>query len=143
MFLGTYWPRLDDKGRLVLPAKYRDALARGLILTKGQERSIVVWPTEAFEALAAAQDSTATADAERRAYERILFSSAFDEMPDRQGRVTIPPALREYAGLERDVVVIGRNATVEIWDAAAWQAYADSQDDAFSRLGGEVDTIAT
>ena len=142
MFLGTYSPRLDDKGRLVLPAKYRDALARGLILTKGQERSIVVWPAEAFEAHAAAQDSTTPVDAQDRAYQRILFSSAFDEMPDRQGRVTIPPTLREYAGLDRDVVVIGRNATVEIWDAVTWQSYVDSQDDAFSRLGGEVDKAA-
>ena len=73
------------------------------------------------------------------AYQRVLFAGAFDEIPDKQGRVTIPPALREYAGLDREVVVCGHNATVEIWDAATWESYLASQEDAFSGLGEEVD----
>jgi MraZ protein len=68
----------------------------------------------------------------------VLFSGASDEVPDKQGRITMPAALREYAGLDRDVVVVGNNTTVEIWDAAAWETYLASQEDAFSDLSEEV-----
>ncbi len=138
MFLGTHAPRLDDKGRLVLPAKFREGLAGGLVLTKGQDRSIVVWPTAEFAAHADRLNEASKSDAKVRAYMRVLFSSAFDEIPDRQGRITLPPALREYAGLDKDVVVFGNNATVEIWDAAAWEAYLAAQEDDFSSISEEV-----
>ncbi len=68
----------------------------------------------------------------------VLFSGAFDEIPDRQGRITVPPALREYAGLDRDVVVVGKNTTAEIWDAATWSSYLSTQEEAFSDLSEEV-----
>lgn len=132
MFLGTHAPRLDDKGRLVLPAKFRDELAAGLVLTKGQERSVVVWPKGEFEAYAASLSEASRSDARARAYLRVFFSGATDETPDRQGRITLPAALREYAGLERDVVVVGNNTTCEIWDEPTWEAYLAAQEDAFS-----------
>lgn len=138
MFLGTHAPRLDDKGRLVLPAKFRDGLAGGLVLTKGQERSIVVWPTAEFADYADRLNEASRSDAQVRSYMRVLFSSAFDEIPDKQGRITIPPALREYAGLDRDVIVFGNNATVEIWDATAWEAYLAAQEEQFSSISEEV-----
>ena len=138
MFLGTHAPRLDDKGRLVLPAKFRDGLADGLVLTKGQDRSIVVWPAAEFAAYAERLSEASSSDARARAYLRVLFSGASDEIPDKQGRITMPAALREYAGLDRDVVVVGNNTTVEIWDAAAWETYLASQEDAFSDLSEEV-----
>ena len=138
VFLGTHYPRLDEKGRLVLPAKFRDALAPGVVLAKGQDRSIVVWPAAEFAAYAAHLDEASRSSAKAQAYQRVLFSGASDEMPDRQGRITVPPALREYAGLDRDVVVVGKNKTAEIWDAQAWQTYLDAQDDAYSGLDEEV-----
>lgn len=138
MFLGTHTPRLDEKGRLVLPAKYRDALASGLVLTKGQDRAVVVWPAAEFAAYAQQLNEASRSNAKVQAYQRVLFSGASDEIPDRQGRITVPVGLREYAGLDRDVVVVGKNTTAEIWDAAAWQAYLASQEDAFSDLSEEV-----
>ena len=138
MFLGTYAPRLDDKGRFVLPAKYRDGLAAGLVLTKGQDRSIVVWPAAEFTAYAERLAEASRSDAKVRAYQRVLFSGASDEIPDRQGRITLPTTLREYAGLDRDVVVVGRNATAEIWDAATWATYLASQEDDCSELSEGV-----
>lgn len=138
MFLGTHAPRLDDKGRLVLPAKFREALAPGLVLTKGQDRSIVVWPATEFAAYAARLGEASRSDEKVRAYLRVLFSGAFDEQPDKQGRVTLPPVLREYAGLDRDVVVVGNGQTVEIWDAAAWTTYLSSNEDAYSSINEEV-----
>jgi MraZ protein len=132
MFLGTHAPRLDDKGRLVLPAKFRDGLAAGLVLTKGQERSIVVWPAAEFAAYAAQLAEASRTDAAVRAFQRVLFSGAADEIPDRQGRITVPQSLRDYAGLDRDVVVVGNGTTVEIWAEAAWSNYLAGNEDAFS-----------
>jgi MraZ protein len=141
MFLGTHSPKLDEKGRLFLPAKYREELARGVVLTKGQERCVSVWPVAEFERateeLKTTQASLVTAKAARD-YNRILFSGASDEMPDKQGRVTIPQQLRDYAGLERDCVVIGANTRLEIWDEASWTAYLADQEDAYSAASEEV-----
>jgi len=134
MFLGTHYPRLDDKGRLVLPAKFRDSLSSGLVLTKGQDRCIWVWPAAEFAAYAERLNEASRSDAKVRAYQRVLFSGASDEIPDRQGRITVPAALREYAGLDRDIVVAGKNTTAEIWAPAAWEAYLASQEVAFSDL---------
>jgi MraZ protein len=138
LFLGTHAPRLDEKGRIFLPAKFRDELAGGLVITKGQERCLYVWPIEEFgRATESMRNAPVTAKAARD-YMRVLFAGASDEVPDRQGRVTIPPALREYAGLTRDCVVIGANTRVEIWDAQAWQAYLDEQEPRFADLSEEV-----
>lgn len=138
MFFGTHAPRLDDKGRLVLPAKFRDALSDGLVMTKGQEHSIEVWSAADFAAHAAKLNEASRTDARRRAHLRVLFSGACDETLDKQGRVTIPPALRDYAGLDRDVVVIGQGQTFEIWDAGSWNDYLSSHEDAFSSVDEEV-----
>jgi MraZ protein len=73
-----------------------------------------------------------------RDYSRVLFARASDETPDKQGRITVPPALRAYAGLERDCVVIGANTRMEIWDAAAWETYLARQEEAFSDASEEV-----
>lgn len=138
MFLGTHAQRLDDKGRLVLPAKFREGLAGGIVMTKGQDRSIVIWPAAEFADYADRLNVASKSDAAVRSYMRVLFSSAFDEIPDKQGRITVPPALREYAGLDRDVVVFGNNATVELWDAAAWATYLAAQEERFSSISEEV-----
>jgi MraZ protein len=138
MFLGTHYPRLDDKGRLVLPAKYRDGLAPGLVLTKGQDRCIWVWPAAEFAAYAERLNEASRSNAKVQAYQRVLFSGASDEIPDKQGRITVPAALREYAGLDRDVVVAGKNTTAEIWAPDAWDTYLASQEVAFSGLDEEV-----
>ena len=138
MFLGTHSPRLDDKGRLVLPAKYRDGLAAGLVFTKGQERSIVVWPAQEFAEYAERLSVASRSDSAVRAYLRVLFSGATDEIPDKQGRVMIPAPLREYAGLDREVIVVGNGTTLEIWNAESWSTYLDSQEDNFSDLSEEV-----
>ena len=138
MFLGTHYPRLDDKGRLVLPAKFREALAAGLVLTKGQDRCIWVWPAAEFTVWAERLNAASRSDAKVQAYQRVLFSGASDEIPDRQGRITVPAALREYAGLDRDLVVVGKNTTAEIWAPEAWDTYLADHEVAFSDLDEEV-----
>ncbi len=138
MFLGTYSPRLDEKGRLVLPAKFRDELAAGLVITKGQERCLYVFADAEFGRLTERLREAPLTAKGARDYSRVFFASAHDEVPDRQGRVTVPPALRDYAGLTRECVVIGANTRVEIWDAQAWQDYLSASEDQFSSLSEEV-----
>jgi transcriptional regulator MraZ len=138
VFLGTHTPRLDEKGRLFLPAKYRDELAPGLILTKGQERCVYVFPVTEFERITEALRTAPVTAKGLRDYSRVLFASASDEVPDKQGRITIPPALREYAALDRDCVVIGANTRLEIWESQAWASYLDQQEGAFSEASEEV-----
>ena len=138
MFLGTHAPRLDDKGRLILPAKFRDELADGVVLTKGQEHCINVWPTAEFARQTLEDRDAPLTVKSSRAYQRILYAGASDETPDKQGRITIPPALRGYAGLTRDCIVIGANTHVEIWDQAAWEVYLAEQEEAFADLSDEL-----
>jgi MraZ protein len=133
MFLGTHTPRLDDKGRLFLPAKFRDELSEGLVVTRGQERCLNVWPSAEFrtytENLSKDRDAGNKAD---RAFLRMLFAGASVEVADKQGRVTLPQLLRDYAGLTRDCIVIGAFDHVEIWDADAWTTYSAEQESTFA-----------
>jgi MraZ protein len=137
-FLGTYTPRLDDKNRLVLPARFREPLADGLVITRGQERCLCVWPVEGFTAATEKLSAAPLTSKATRDYLRVLFAGAHDEVPDKQGRVTVPQPLREYAGLVRDCAVIGANTRVEIWSAEAWEGYLAAQEDTFSALSQEV-----
>lgn len=138
MFLGTHTPRLDDKGRLFLPAKFRDRLATGLVVTRGQERCLYVFPLETFTQIATDMQKAPTSSRAARDYMRVFLSGASDEIPDKQGRVTIPQALRDYAGLDRECTVIGAGSRVEVWDTAAWNAYLESTEQAFADQAEEV-----
>lgn len=138
MFLGTYSPRLDDKGRLILPSKFRGELIDGLVLTRGQERCIYVFSESEFEHMHDRVRQAPVTSKQARDYLRVFLSGAHPETPDKQFRVLIPPVLREYAGIDRDVAVIGAGSRAEIWDAAAWQQYLAAQESAFSEVEEEV-----
>jgi MraZ protein len=138
VFLGTHAPRLDEKGRLFLPAKYREELAEGVVITKGQERCLFVFPQEEFTRITEALRTAPVTAKSVRDYSRVFFASASDELPDKQGRITVPAALRAYAGLQRDCVVIGANTRLEIWDTQAWETYLAAQEDSFAEAAEEV-----
>ncbi len=132
VFLGTHSPRLDEKGRIILPAKFREELADGLVLTRGQERCIYVFSQREFERIHESMREAPISSKQARDYIRVFLSGASDEVPDKQGRVTIPPALRAYAGLDRELAVIGAGTRAEIWDAQAWNEYLAEKEAAFS-----------
>ena len=138
MLLGTHTPKLDEKGRMVLPAKFRDEMEGGVVMTKGQDRCVVLWPAEEFAEYASRLNEASRSDSAVRSYMRVLFSGAFDQNPDKQGRVTVPAGLREYAGLDKGVVVAGNGSTAEIWDGPAWSQYLEAQESQFSDLAEEV-----
>ncbi|NAZ78093.1 division/cell wall cluster transcriptional repressor MraZ [Kineococcus sp. T13] len=138
MFLGTYTPRLDDKGRLILPAKFRDQLLDGLVITRGQERCLYLFPMQEFERMHEELRRAPLTRKEARDYLRVFLSGASDETPDKQGRITVPPMLRSYAALDRDVAVIGAGSRVELWDLPTWEAYLAEAEPAFADQREEV-----
>ena len=137
MFLGTYSPKLDVKGRLILPAKFRDELAEGLVLTRGQERCLYVFTVEEFQRIHEQMRSAPISSKQSRDYIRVFLSGASDEVPDKQGRVTIPGNLRQYAGLDREVTVIGAGARAEIWDSQVWEDYLLEKENEFAETDEE------
>ena len=138
MFLGTHTPRLDDKGRLILPAKFREQLEEGVIVTRGQERCLYVFPVEEFSRISEQLRQAPVTSKQARDYLRVFLSGASDEVVDKQGRVTIPAMLRGYAGLNRDCAVIGAGQRIEIWDLTAWERYLQEQEQAFAEQAEEV-----
>jgi MraZ protein len=129
---------MDDKGRLFLPAKFRDRLAGGLVITPGQERCLYVFPDAEFARVFERIRQAPVSNKSARDYQRMFLAGASDETPDKQGRVTIPPTLRSYAGLTKDCVVLGAGSRVEVWDASAWETYRTAQEPAFADLSEEV-----
>ena len=138
MFFGTYTPKLDDKGRLILPAKFREQLAGGLMVTRGQEHCLYVWPQDEIARITERLREAPVSNKATRDYVRMFASAASDETPDKQGRITIPTQLREWASLSKDVVVIGAMTRLEIWDEAAWNSYSEGQEESFAELSDEV-----
>ena len=108
MFFGTYTPKLDEKGRLFLPAKFRDELTEGLVVTRGQERCLTVWSLDDFEKLTDRLREAPVTQKSTRDYVRMLFAAASQEVPDKQGRINIPAPLREYASLRKESSSSGR-----------------------------------
>jgi len=143
MFMGQHFPRLDAKGRLILPAKFREGLAAGVVVTKGQERCLYVWPAAQFARITDDLSQVPFTSKPARDYSRVLYAGASDEVPDKQGRITLPAQLREYADLTKELVVIGNNTRVEIWDAQTWSDYLAEQEQAFSDISEGVLPIHT
>lgn len=139
MLLGAHTLKLDEKSRIIVPAKYRDTFAGGLVMTLGNDRCIAVYSDSEFEKLHLRMEERApTLDDKGRAYYRMFLGSASQEIPDKQSRVTIPSALREHAGLERDLVFVGAGTRAEIWDAARWADYSSGAAADFAKADVEV-----
>lgn len=121
MFLGEYRHTIDDKGRLTIPAKYRALLAGGLVVTRGLDNNLMAFTMEGWEALAERIKQLPLTDPNAREFKRRVFSGATDLIPDRQGRILIPPYLREFANIDSEAIISGMFDYVEIWNADDWQ----------------------
>ena len=138
MFLGTYEPKLDDKGRVILPARFREDMEGGIVLTRGQEHCIYAFPAHEVEQMTVELRRAPLSSKQARDYIRVLLSGAYKEVPDKQGRITLPPDLRKYAGLDRELTVIGAGSRAEIWNSQAWNDYLSVQEDVFSQTENEI-----
>ncbi|MDJ0757656.1 MAG: division/cell wall cluster transcriptional repressor MraZ [Ardenticatenaceae bacterium] len=140
MFLGEYSHTIDDKGRLTIPARFRGELAAGLVVTRGFDQNLVVYPITEWEKLAADIMSRPVSDTSVREFRRRVFSGAIDLEPDRQGRILLPPYLREFAAIQNEVTLVGMYNYIELWQADSWSAVrqdfeASENGDRWANLG--------
>ena len=135
MFLGEYVHAVDDKNRLAIPARFRPELADGLYLTKGVDRCLYVLTPEGWNRLADRIAALPSMQASVRQLQRHFFAGAVHAVPDKLGRIVLPQSLRDYAGLEGDVVVAGVHSRIEIWSRPAWEQERE-------RVDGETATLA-
>lgn len=129
MFLGRFEHTLDTKGRLAVPAKFRGELAAGLVVTRGIDRCLSVYPLAAWRTLAGRVSALSISDPDARQFKRMVFAEAADEELDAQGRMLVPPELRRYAEIDREAIVVGVNEYVEIWNPARWEGQSAAVED--------------
>ena len=138
MLLGTFEHTLDAKGRVFLPARWREELAPEVVITAGVERCLLVMTKARFEDRAAQVQQLSPNHKASRDYSRLFFSSASEEPVDKAGRMSIPPALRRYAALDKEVVMIGVMDRAEIWDRGAWSEYRQGVESDFEAIAEQL-----
>jgi len=138
LFLGTYTPKFDEKGRFFLPPRFRDELADGLVVVRGQERCLAIYTPKAFAEMVERVTAAPTTIKQVRDFKRMLAAGASDSAPDKQGRVSVPANLRAYANLDKDLVVTGVIDHVELWAPELWAQYEEEQAPHFAELNEVV-----
>jgi MraZ protein len=121
MFWGEFSHHLDEKGRLIIPARYRSQLSHGAILTRGLDRNLVIYPQDAWQNVSERLNQIPITHPTARALRRLLFSGAVEFSLDRQGRMLIPGYLRDYASLDSEVLIAGMETFLEIWEPSSWR----------------------
>ncbi|MCR4600271.1 MAG: division/cell wall cluster transcriptional repressor MraZ [Clostridia bacterium] len=129
MFSGTYQHSIDQKGRIIIPARFREALSHGFVLTRGLDKCLFIYPASEWEAFSAKLNSIPMTMKEGRSFKRYFFANAVECQLDKQGRVTIPPVMRGFAGIDKDLVTIGVNERIEVWSKDEWESYNDVEID--------------
>ena len=129
MFLGKYSHNIDAKGRIIIPAKFREQLGEHFVITNGFEGCLFAYPMNEWEELATSLSKLPSNQKSARYLQRTFLSGAAEAEPDKQGKVLITPPHREYAGLSKEVVIIGVSKRVEIWDAQRWLEYSQSEEE--------------
>lgn len=124
-FFGEYQHSLDDKGRLTIPSRFREALGQDFVITKGLDRCLFIFTAEEWEKFQEKLRGLPVSDKAARDFTRFFFSGAAECTLDRQGRVGIAPSQRKHASLDKEAMVIGVGSRLEIWDLAAWEEYND------------------
>lgn len=137
-FLGEYQHALDEKGRLFIPARFREGLGSPFVATRGLDRCLFAFPLGEWSRIEQKLQSLPLTQSEARAFVRLLLSGASLVEVDRAGRVLLPAHLREYAGLEREVVIIGVGQRVEFWSARNWQAYTERVQSSFEAIAEKI-----
>jgi len=141
MFIGEYRHNIDIKGRVAIPAKFRNKLSGGTIITRGIDRCLFAFSPEDWEKLAEKLIALPITQSNSRAFSRLMLAGAVECEIDSQGRVLIPDYLRKYAGLGKDAVVAGLYNRIEIWNASEWDAYkskTESESESIAEKMGEL-----
>ncbi len=141
MFLGEYHHSIDDKGRVSVPTKFRDDLVKGAVVTRGLDTSLFLLPLEEWGKLADKLAGLPLGQADARAFSRLMLAGAMDIKLDGQGRFVIPEYLREYAGLKREVVIVGVHNRLELWDEEAWHKYTAQTEADATKIAEKLGTL--
>lgn len=123
MFIGEYHHNIDDKGRLAVPVKFREDLVKGAVVTRGLDGSLFLLPLAEWGNLSDKLGSLPLGQSNSRAFARLMLAGAMDVKLDKQGRFVVPDYLREYAKIQKKVVIVGVNTRLELWDSEAWEVY--------------------
>ncbi|KKU08297.1 MAG: hypothetical protein UX10_C0001G0056 [Candidatus Magasanikbacteria bacterium GW2011_GWA2_45_39] len=123
MFIGEYHHTVDEKGRVSIPVKFRTALKKGAVVTRGLDHSLFIYTAKAWEKLASKLASLPMGQADTRAFSRLMLAGAMELELDKQGRAIIPEYLRSFAGLKKQIVVAGMYDRLEVWEKEVWEKY--------------------
>lgn len=138
MFMGEYQHSVDDKGRLIIPAKFRDRLGPSFIVTRGLDNCLFVYPSSEWAQLEQKLKSLPLMKSDARAFTRFFFSGATECELDKQGRVNLPANLLAHAKLEKDCIVLGVTNRVEIWSKTIWESYFQQSEEAFNEIAEKL-----
>ncbi len=138
MFMGEFQHALDDKGRIIVPAKFREGLGPTFVMTRGLDKCLFVYPVSEWEVLEEKLKNLPMTRSDARSFVRFFFSGACECELDKQGRILIPAGLRTYAGLEKDCVVLGVSNRVEIWGSDHWNEYANDASESFAEIAEKM-----
>ncbi|ARK31102.1 division/cell wall cluster transcriptional repressor MraZ [Halalkalibacter krulwichiae] len=138
MFMGEYRHNVDEKGRMIVPAKFRDELGSSFVVTRGLDRCLFVYPQQEWKKLEDQLKTLPFTKKDARAFTRFFFSGATECELDKQGRVNIASPLREYAHLDKECVVIGVSNRVEIWSKTIWEDYFAESEESFSEIAENI-----
>ncbi|WDH81533.1 division/cell wall cluster transcriptional repressor MraZ [Paenibacillus urinalis] len=132
MFMGEFQHSIDDKGRMIIPAKFRDALGPSFVVTRGLDQCLFVYPMNEWSILEQKLKALPLMKSDARAFTRFFFSGATECELDKQGRVNLPMNLRDYAKMDKECVVLGVSNRVEIWSKGIWEQYYSQSEETFN-----------
>ncbi|MBP1999213.1 MraZ protein [Paenibacillus shirakamiensis] len=138
MFMGEFQHSIDDKGRMIIPAKFRELLGSSFVVTRGLDQCLFVYPEEEWGLLEQKLKTLPLMKSDARAFSRFFFSGATECEWDKQGRVNLPANLKKYAKLEKECVVLGVSNRVEIWSRELWEQYFQQSEDAFNEIAEKL-----
>lgn len=138
MFMGEFQHSIDEKGRIIIPAKFRDLLGSSFVITRGLDQCLFVYPMQEWEQLEQKLKTLPLMKSDARAFTRFFFSGATECEWDKQGRVNIPGNLRQYARLEKECVVLGVSNRVEIWSRSTWTQYFEQSEESFNEIAEKL-----
>lgn len=138
MFMGEFQHSIDEKGRIIIPAKFRELLGTSFVVTRGLDQCLFVYPMEEWGAMEQKLKALPLMKSDARAFTRFFFSGATECEWDKQGRVNLPGNLRQYAKLEKDCVVLGVSNRVEIWSKDTWEQYFEQSEDSFNEIAEKL-----
>ncbi|AIF66277.1 MULTISPECIES: division/cell wall cluster transcriptional repressor MraZ [Terribacillus] len=134
MFMGEFQHTVDTKGRIIVPAKFREDLGERFVLTRGLDQCLFGYPMEEWRLLEEKLKKLPLTKKDARAFTRFFFSGAVECELDKQGRINIPAPLRKYAKLEKDVAIIGVSGRIEFWAESEWNSYFDESEESFAEI---------